>query len=77
MPNSTVVLNSLNMRISVDTDLCQGHGRCYILAPDLFDTDDYGYCQPTVERDVAAGLEDQARKAASNCPEDAILLIGD
>ena len=62
------------MRIRVDTDLCQGHGRCYMLAPDLFEADDDGYCHPTHERVVPPELADQARRAAVNCPEDAIIL---
>ena len=62
------------MRIRVDTELCQGHGRCYMLAPDLFEADDDGYCQPTDERAVPAELADQARRASMNCPEDAIFL---
>ncbi|WP_420639584.1 ferredoxin [Candidatus Poriferisocius sp.] len=62
------------MRIRVDTELCQGHGRCYVLAPGLFEADDDGYCQPTAERPVAPELADQARRAERNCPEDAILL---
>ncbi|WP_419930197.1 ferredoxin [Candidatus Poriferisocius sp.] len=62
------------MRIRVDTKLCQGHGRCYMLAPDLFDADDDGYSQPTVERTVGPELADQARRAFMNCPEDAIIL---
>ncbi|MCY3576707.1 MAG: ferredoxin [bacterium] len=63
------------MRIKVDTELCQGHGRCYMLAPDLFDADDDGYCEPTDERQVAPELADQARRALMNCPENAIILI--
>ncbi|MFC4694533.1 ferredoxin [Geodermatophilus arenarius] len=31
------------VRISIDPSLCQGHGRCYDLAPDLFSADDEGY----------------------------------
>ena len=46
-----------------------------MLAPDLFDADDDGYCQPTGERTVAPELADQAHKAFLNCPEHAIYLI--
>ncbi|RMH72749.1 MAG: ferredoxin, partial [Actinomyces sp.] len=31
------------MRIAFDRAACQGHNRCYLLAPELFDTDDEGY----------------------------------
>ena len=62
------------MLIRVDTELCQGHGRCYMLAPDVFDADDDGYPLPTEERQVSPELADQARRAVMNCPEDAIIL---
>ncbi len=73
-PHRPLGLRCPLMRIRVDTELCQGHGRCYMLAPDLFDADDDGYCQPTDERAVPAELADQARRASMNCPEDAIIL---
>jgi len=31
------------VRIVLDSDLCTGHGRCYSLAPELFDADDEGH----------------------------------
>ena len=31
------------MRVHVDGDKCQGHNRCYAIAPELFDVDDLGY----------------------------------
>ena len=31
------------MRIKVDAEKCQGHNRCFSLAVELFDVDDYGY----------------------------------
>ena len=30
------------MKIRVDPEKCQGHARCYGLAPEIFDVDDYG-----------------------------------
>ncbi len=61
------------MRILLDTDRCTGHGRCYSLAPDLFDCDDRGY-GTVIAPEVPAGLEAQARTAVANCPERAISL---
>lgn len=63
------------MRIALDTDRCTGHGRCYSLAPELFDSDDDGYGQ-VVHPEVPDGLEEQARTAALSCPENAITLEG-
>ncbi len=62
------------MKIRVDPDKCQGHARCYGLAPELFDVDDYG--QSTVIVDVVPPqLEERARLAVANCPEYAIEVL--
>ena len=64
----------MHVRISVDADKCQGHNRCYSLAPELFDVDDYGYATAAGDGEVPAGMEDKARLAAANCPEYAVLI---
>jgi len=65
------------MRIEFDRDKCQGHNRCYMLAPDLFDVDDEGYAILRDAGSVPAELERQAQLAADNCPEFAITLVED
>ncbi len=62
------------MKVRIDSGLCQGHGRCYDLAPDLFTDDEEGYGQVTGSGLVPAAAEEDARKAALNCPEQAIEL---
>ena len=62
------------MRVHLDAEKCQGHNRCYALAPELFDVDDYGQAMLSVEGDVPAELQAKARLAASNCPEYAITI---
>lgn len=62
------------MRTWVDPDRCQGHNRCYSVAPELFDVDDLGYASAKGDGNVASGLEDKARLAANNCPEFAITV---
>ncbi|MDQ6840595.1 MAG: ferredoxin [Actinomycetota bacterium] len=60
------------MQVHVDRERCQGHSRCYDLAPEVFDVDELGNA---VERNAGAvppGMEDKARLAAANCPEHAI-----
>lgn len=64
----------LHMRVHLDAEKCQGHNRCYALAPELFDTDEYGQAVLLVEGDVPAELHDKARLAAANCPEYAITI---
>ena len=62
------------MRVHVDPEKCQGHNRCYALAPELFDVDDYGYAHELHDGVVPDSLEDQARLAEANCPERAISI---
>jgi len=61
------------VRIVLDPDRCQGHGRCYTLAPELFDSDDLGHCVLLVE-EVPADGEEAARNGVENCPEQALSL---
>ncbi|MGH9297038.1 MAG: ferredoxin [Acidimicrobiales bacterium] len=60
------------MRIRVDPGKCQGHARCYGLAPELFDVDDYGLSSVRAAGTVPPELEEKARLAIANCPEFAI-----
>lgn len=60
-------------RVAVDADRCVGHGRCYSLAPHIYDSDDVGHCVVLVE-DVSGDQEQQALTGAQNCPEEAITL---
>lgn len=61
------------MRIRIDTDACTGHGRCYTLAPELFDCDERGY-GVVVASIVPEGMEGQAATAKDNCPEHAVVV---
>ncbi|HMC40672.1 MAG TPA: ferredoxin [Acidimicrobiales bacterium] len=63
------------MKLQIDAEACTGHGRCYVLAPDLFEPDDYGH-GALLHEEVPPGLEEQARLAVSNCPEQAISVEG-
>jgi len=65
------------VKIKYNRDACQGHNRCYMLAPELFDTDDEGYAILLVDGTVPPGLEEKAQLAADNCPEYAIEVIAD
>lgn len=65
------------MRVHVDSEKCQGHNRCYAIAPELFDVDDLGYATEVGDGTVPAGMEEKARLAAANCPELAIEVTED
>ena len=65
------------MRIILDRDCCQGHNRCRLIAPELFDSDEIGHSVLLVEGEVPTALHDKARLAAANCPEFAIRIEDD
>jgi ferredoxin len=62
------------MRVHVDQEKCQGHNRCFAIAPELFDVDDYGQSHELNDGIVLPDQEDKARLAAANCPEYAIVI---
>ena len=60
------------MKIHLNSEKCQGHGRCYSLASDLFDSDDLGNAVVLVTGELNADQLERATVAANNCPEYAI-----
>jgi len=65
------------MRIAIDAAKCEGHSRCYALAPDLVDVDALGYAFVLGTGAVPDGVEDRARLIVDNCPEFAITIEED
>jgi ferredoxin len=61
------------MRIRIDRSLCAGHGRCFSLAPEVFDYDEEGF-RVLREETIPPGLEDAARRGAAGCPERAVVV---
>jgi len=64
------------VKVRIDEDLCAGHGRCYTLAPGVFDCDDRGQGS-VISEDVPDSLRAQAELGAHNCPERAIIITED
>ena len=64
------------MRVRVDRGKCTGHGRCYVLAPEVYQPDEEGCCVIPNEH-VSAEHAANAERAARNCPEDAIQVFMD
>jgi len=62
------------MRVRIDAERCQGHGRCYALAPELFAADEIGDGVVIGDGRVEAAALDRARLAVANCPEQAITI---
>lgn len=63
-----------SLRVEVDAERCEGHGRCYALAPELFEPDDLGNSRVVGDGSVPGELEEQARLAEANCPERAVTV---
>jgi ferredoxin len=64
------------VRLAVDGTSCMGHGRCYMMAPDLLACDDEGYVTLRDQAiEVPADQVAAAQEAAGTCPEQAIALI--
>lgn len=63
------------LRVAVSEKLCSGQGRCYTLSPDVFHSDDEGYCvERGSEFEVPTALKEQALVGRDACPEGAITL---
>jgi ferredoxin len=62
------------MRARIDPTLCQGHGRCFDVAPDLFEDDGEGYGTVNGDGEVPPYRIDAARSAVRQCPEQAVVL---
>jgi ferredoxin len=61
------------VKVTIDSALCTGHGRCYSLSPTVFDSGDDGNGRVIVE-EVDGDLLAAARIAVANCPEQAISI---
>lgn len=63
------------MRITIDRDICAGHGQCELVAPGLFQLDDDGYAE--LLRQSGPSDAQAADRAARACPAGAILVEHD
>jgi ferredoxin len=57
--------------VTVDSAMCQGHARCTILAPEIFDVDDGGKAFVILDP-VPEELRPMGEEAILTCPEGAI-----
>jgi ferredoxin len=60
-------------RVRADSDLCAGHGRCWNIAPEIFGSDEQGFCE-VLRPDITPVYLSEAQAAVANCPEGAISL---
>jgi ferredoxin len=61
------------VKVTIDGEKCQGHGRCSLISPSVFDVDDYGNGLVLVD-EVPAEEQDDVEEAVMSCPENAITL---
>lgn len=59
------------MRVEVDPKICEGHGQCNAVAPQVYDLDEWGYCLIR-DPEVPLELESAAEAGAMACPVHAI-----
>jgi ferredoxin len=65
-------------KVKVDSEKCQGHNRCYAMAPGMFKVDDLGYATPRGDGELKNEKDiDLAERAVANCPERAISIEED
>jgi ferredoxin len=63
------------MKVSVESERCQGHTLCAMIAPESFELDDVDGHAHAVAADVRAEHHDQVQEAARSCPEQAITVL--
>jgi ferredoxin len=61
------------MKVHIDSERCQGHGMCYVVAPSAFDVDDDGYGR-AIHEEVTGATAEAVSLAEARCPENAVVL---
>jgi ferredoxin len=61
------------VRVEVNMNICEGHGQCNAVAPEVYDLDDGGYCLIHTP-EVPSDLESEAQAGARACPVQAITV---
>ena len=61
------------LEVVVDGAKCQGHNRCMVTCPEVFEADEFGYSVVKMPR-VGPELAEKVRLAEANCPERAITV---
>ena len=66
------------MRVQIDPEQCEGHGRCAITAPEVFRIDADGWGQVILEEipeDASDELRAKVERALRLCPKQAIAWV--
>ncbi|OBH53279.1 ferredoxin [Mycobacterium sp. E2479] len=62
------------MHITVDRNLCEGHGQCLLAAPDVFDIPDGAEQVVVLEPEPPEAERERVTRAAAMCPAQAIRI---
>ncbi|PRC50974.1 ferredoxin [Mycobacterium sp. ITM-2017-0098] len=62
------------MKVWVDSERCQGHTLCAMIAPESFELSDIDGTTSLTGEAVPADQEDAVREAVQSCPEQAITI---
>lgn len=65
------------MKVRVDSERCQGHTLCSMIAPEMFTLSEIDGSASAVTEVVPADQEALVREAAQSCPEQAIIIDED
>ncbi|MFD4669710.1 ferredoxin [Lentzea sp. NPDC058450] len=61
------------MKVGVDPSLCEAHGECMTILPEVFDLDDEEVLQIR-DGELASAEEGPAERAVASCPKGALRL---
>jgi ferredoxin len=62
------------LKISTDPARCAGHGRCYVIVPELFVDDEHGFSEVLSDGEVVSEHQGAANATVVGCPEHAVVL---
>jgi ferredoxin len=66
------------VRVHVDTELCQGHAQCILVAEEVFElTDDAAPVARMLLPVIPPELEESVLDARDRCPVEAIIVLDD
>jgi ferredoxin len=65
------------MRVSVDTDVCEGYASCTLEAPQVFDLDEDDNVVVLLMPNPPEDMRTEVARAARLCPTHAITLLDD
>lgn len=73
-PDTPSTIEREAVKVRVDSERCQGHTLCAMIAPDMFALSDVDGSSSAASETVPPDQEELVREAAHSCPEQAILI---